>query len=58
MSSFIESFQTRIKPKIHLFGHVHDEVGYQMDEKNNVLFVNSAMDIYNKAHRIKVVFDL
>ncbi len=29
-----------------------------MDEKTGILFVNSAMDIENKAHRIRCVFDL
>ena len=30
----------RIKPKAHIFGHIHD--GYGMVEKNGVKFVNAA----------------
>eukprot|EP01083_Nonionella_stella_P016465 45957_1 len=48
----------RIKPKLHLFGHVHDDTGFQMDKQSNVLFINSAMDLAHRSHRVKLVFDL
>ena len=47
---------TRIKPRIHLFGHVHDQVGYKHDKQHNILFVNSAMDIYRTIHTINIKF--
>eukprot|EP01083_Nonionella_stella_P314515 1133388_1 len=50
--------QNRIRPYLHLYGHVHDQIGFRYDKQCNVLFVNSAMDIMNKCHRTKVVFDL
>eukprot|EP01080_Neovahlkampfia_damariscottae_P006691 gene6691-10856_t len=37
-----------IKPKLHLFGHVHDEIGIK--KINETYFCNSAMDIEQKAH--------
>ena len=40
----------------HLFGHVHDSIGWTV--QNNVLFINSAMDMYQTPHRFNVVFDL
>ena len=46
----------RINCKIHLYGHVHDDIGFKTI--NNKLFVNSAMDIYRRCHRIKCIFDL
>jgi len=30
----------RIKPKVHIFGHIHD--GYGMIEKNGIKFINAA----------------
>ena len=37
-----------VKPKLHLFGHVHDEVGIKKIDKT--YFCNSAMDIEQKPH--------
>jgi Icc-related predicted phosphoesterase len=37
-----------VKPKLHLFGHVHDEVGFK--QINDIVFCNSAMDLAKKAH--------
>ena len=45
----------KIKPILHLFGHVHQENGFIY--KNNILFVNSAMDMIDIPHRIKIIFD-
>jgi Icc-related predicted phosphoesterase len=41
-----------VKPKIHLFGHVHDEVGSK--QINDVIFCNSAMDIAKKANVLTI----
>jgi len=30
----------RIKPKVHIFGHIHD--GYGMIEKNGIKYINAA----------------
>eukprot|EP01084_Bolivina_argentea_P150267 262437_1 len=46
----------RIKPKAHLFGHVHQCSGFEV--RNNILFINSAMDLIPIAHEFDVVFDL
>ena len=54
----LDNIQNRIKPKLHLFGHVHDSTGYKLDEKNDILFINSAMDLSAEAHRVEIVFDL
>jgi len=41
----------KIRPKMHLFGHVHDDTGVKVID--NVLFSNAAMDL----HRQPVVID-
>jgi Icc-related predicted phosphoesterase len=40
----------RVRPKLHLFGHVHDDVGFHLE--GDTLFVNSAMDLYAEPHVI------
>ncbi len=50
--------QNRVKPFIHLYGHIHDTVGCRYDKQWNILWINSAMDIRNKCHRTKIIFDL
>lgn len=42
----------RVRPKYHLFGHVHDDTG--VVEREGVVFCNAAMDIKMKS----VVFDI
>ncbi len=42
----------RIRPSIHLFGHVHDEVGVLVQD--GILFCNAALDV----HRKPVVVDI
>jgi Icc-related predicted phosphoesterase len=34
----------RIKPKVHVFGHVHDSAGYIL--KNGILSINASMFVY------------
>eukprot|EP01083_Nonionella_stella_P191237 707992_1 len=45
----------RIKPKVHLFGHVHQCPGHETH--GHVMFINSAMDLVNIAHEFDIVFD-
>ena len=51
-----EQVERRVKPVLHLFGHVHDETGFVTIGPTT--FVNSAMDIRCKPHRVRIVFDL
>eukprot|EP01084_Bolivina_argentea_P319534 554226_1 len=52
------AIETRIKPYVHLFGHVHDENGIVYDKKSGVRYINSAMDIEPVPHTFNCVFDL
>ncbi len=36
----LQQIQERIKPKLHIFGHVHEANGYT--EKDGIHFVNAA----------------
>lgn len=56
--NLLQQVQHRIKPYLHLFGHVHDSVGHEYDEQYNIVFVNSAMDMANKPHKTNIIFDL
>jgi Icc-related predicted phosphoesterase len=47
----------RIKPKLHVFGHLHS--GFGIVEKNGIIFVNAAMcDEQYQIHREPIVVDL
>eukprot|EP01080_Neovahlkampfia_damariscottae_P003801 gene3801-6962_t len=37
-----------VKPKVHIFGHVHDDAGYRIE--SGILRINAAMDLNNKAY--------
>eukprot|EP01084_Bolivina_argentea_P150266 262435_1 len=52
----INEVVNRIKPKAHLFGHVHQCSGFEV--MNNILFINSAMDLMPTPHEFDVIFDL
>lgn len=45
---FLKKRIWEIKPKAHLFGHIHDADGFLI--MNEVLFINSAMDISQKVY--------
>ena len=46
----------RVKPKLHVFGHVHEQHG--TEERDGILFVNAAIcDINYKASQMAVVVD-
>lgn len=46
--SLLKHVLERVRPKAHLFGHVHDDVG--MKQIDGVMFVNSAMSFSGKCH--------
>eukprot|EP01084_Bolivina_argentea_P045265 83329_1 len=54
--NLLNEIMNRIKPKVHLFGHVHQCSGFEIH--NNILFINSAMDLRPIAHEFDVIFDL
>lgn len=41
-----------VKPKLHFFGHVHDDVG--LEEKFGIVFINGAYDKSHKAYLLTV----
>jgi predicted phosphohydrolase len=52
-----ESLKTRvfeIKPKIHLYGHVHEEAGFTFDKDHGVMFVNGAADMIRNVFTFEV----
>eukprot|EP00164_Ancoracysta_twista_P000112 GFYU01000160.1.p1 GENE.GFYU01000160.1~~GFYU01000160.1.p1 ORF type:complete len:467 (-),score=72.30 GFYU01000160.1:516-1853(-) len=50
--SLYDHVVNRVKPSCHLFGHVHDEPGFKVQE--GVMFCNASMDLQRKP----VVFDV
>lgn len=48
----------KIQPKVHVFGHEHDEYGYEHDSKTT--FINAAITISKteKTVRKPIVFDI
>ena len=56
----LKQVKERIKPKVHLFGHVHQAIGYEVhkDKDDEIVFINSAMDLKRIPHQFHVVFDL
>jgi len=34
-----------LRPRVHLFGHVHECAGYTLDKEHDILFVNGAADM-------------
>ncbi len=41
--------------KVHLFGHVHDQIGWKIVE--DTMFVNSAMDLGQTPHFFDLIID-
>eukprot|EP01083_Nonionella_stella_P040794 110591_1 len=56
--SLLSEIEKRVKPSVHLFGHVHDENGVVDDKQSGVRFINSALDITPVSHTVKFIFDL
>lgn len=47
-----------VKPKIHIFGHIHSSYGYKYDSENNIHFINASVlneqyNFQNKPIRVK-----
>ena len=54
-----EEIQQRIKPKVHCFGHVHDDQGYKYCEGSpGTLFINAAADFSAKCFKFDLYIDL
>eukprot|EP01084_Bolivina_argentea_P248794 416246_1 len=51
----LNEITNRIKPRVHLFGHVHSVNAHQTYK--DVVFINSAMDLIPIAHEFDVIFD-
>ena len=39
----LQSVSDRVKPKVHVFGHIHESAGYV--NKNGILYINAASKI-------------
>ncbi len=49
----------RIQPRIHCFGHVHDDAGYKYDQYGSgTLFINAAADLTRKSFKLNFYLDL
>ena len=54
--SLIKEIRQRIHPRVHCFGHVHDDAGYKYD--NQTLFINAAADLTNQCFMFYFYVDL
>lgn len=53
----LTTVQQRVKPKYHVFGHVHE--GYGITSDGKIIFINaSTCDINYLPHNLPVVFDV
>ncbi|CAF1283172.1 unnamed protein product [Rotaria magnacalcarata] len=51
--SLIKEIRRRIQPRIHCFGHVHDDQGYKYDQhENGTLFINAAAYLTSQAFKL------
>ena len=49
----------RIRPRLHCFGHVHDDAGYRYNPSiSQTLFINAAADLTCRAFRFNFYLDL
>ena len=46
----------RIQPRVHCFGHVHDDPGYKYE--NNTLFINAAANLTHQSFKLNFYVDL
>ena len=47
--TLIKEINQRIKPRVHCFGHVHDDAGFKFDQnQSQTLFINAAADLTNR----------
>ncbi|KAI7903808.1 Metallo-dependent phosphatase-like protein [Cokeromyces recurvatus] len=48
-----------IKPKVSVFGHIHEAHGYEFDDANNRLFINACLcDHRYRGNQKPIIFDL
>lgn len=53
----LQTVQKRVKPKYHIFGHIHE--GYGVSSDGKIIFINaSTCDINYKPSNLPVVFDV
>jgi predicted phosphodiesterase len=57
--SLIKEIRQRIQPRVHCFGHVHDDPGYKYDQDDTgTLFINAATDLSNQSFKFIFYADL
>ncbi|CAF3238268.1 unnamed protein product [Rotaria sp. Silwood2] len=57
--SLIKEIRERIQPRIHCFGHVHDDNGYKYDQhESETLFINAATDLTGQVFKLNFYLDL
>jgi Icc-related predicted phosphoesterase len=57
--SLIKEIRRRIQPRVHCFGHVHDDPGYIYDKDDTgTLFINAAADLTSRPFKFNYYVDL
>ncbi|CAF1468305.1 unnamed protein product [Rotaria sp. Silwood1] len=57
--SLIKEIRERIQPRVHCFGHVHDDSGYKYEQNGNgTLFINAAMNLTRQHFKLIFYIDL
>ncbi|CAF3775759.1 unnamed protein product [Rotaria sp. Silwood1] len=57
--SLIKEIRQKIQPRIHCFGHVHDDNGYKYDQHaNGTLFINAAANLTRQCFKLNFYLDL
>ncbi|UJR16718.1 hypothetical protein I4U23_003618 [Adineta vaga] len=54
--SLVQEIRERIQPRVHCFGHVHDDAGYKYD--SGTLFINAATDLTKQSFKFIFYIDL
>ncbi|CAF3912366.1 unnamed protein product [Adineta steineri] len=58
-ASLIKEIRQRIQPRVHCFGHVHDDPGHKYDQDDTgTLFINAATDLSNRPFKFNFYVDL
>ncbi|CAF4938570.1 unnamed protein product [Rotaria sp. Silwood1] len=57
--SLIKEIRQKIQPRIHCFGHLHDDNGYKYDQHaNGTLFINAAANLTRQCFKLNFYLDL
>ncbi|CAF3227236.1 unnamed protein product, partial [Rotaria sp. Silwood2] len=55
----IKEIRERIQPRIHCFGHVHEDNGYKYDQhESETPFINAATDLTGQVFKLNFYLDL